>query len=98
MCPHYDSEPGRRRSYRSAVAAGDLPDGWALDDGAGALFTDGRLTETVSRTPGASVYRVVRDGAGGAEERALPCRFLSHRGATEAGGDGDADGDTDGRR
>jgi peptidase E len=78
VCPHYDSEPGRRPSYRSAVAAGALPAGWALDDGTGALFTDGRLTEAVSRAPGASVYRVT-GGGGEADERALPCRALTTR-------------------
>ncbi|MFJ8631999.1 Type 1 glutamine amidotransferase-like domain-containing protein [Streptomyces sp. NPDC093568] len=77
VCPHYDSEAGRRRSYRSAVASGALPAGWALDDGTGALFTDGRLIETVSRVRGPSVYRVVRDDAGEVDERALPCRILS---------------------
>ncbi|MFC5218696.1 Type 1 glutamine amidotransferase-like domain-containing protein [Streptomyces coerulescens] len=77
VCPHYDSEPGRRPAYRSAVATGALPAGWALDDGTGALFTDGRLTETVSRTAGAHVYRVVGDGAGEVGERALPCRALN---------------------
>lgn len=76
VCPHYDSEPGRRPSYRAAVAAGDLPAGWALEDGAGALFTDGVLTETVSRTPEARVYRVEADGTGGAHELALPRRLL----------------------
>lgn len=77
VCPHYDSEPGRRPSYRAAVADGSLPAGWALDDGVGALFLDGRLTETVTRAAGAQVYRVEPDGRGGAEERALPCRPLS---------------------
>ncbi|MFB6935790.1 peptidase E [Streptomyces sp. HUAS 31] len=84
VCPHYDSEPGRRDSYRSAVATGVLPAGWALDDGTGALFTNGRLTATVSRAPGAHVYRVVSDGAGEADERTLPCREL--RRGTCAGG------------
>ncbi|MGW1953218.1 Type 1 glutamine amidotransferase-like domain-containing protein [Streptomyces sp. NPDC001920] len=82
VCPHYDGEPGRRASYRSAVAAGDLPGGWALEDGTGALFTDGRLTETVSRAPRALVYRVARDEAGRAGERALACRTLSHESGT----------------
>jgi dipeptidase E len=77
VCPHYDSEPGRRPSYRSAVGSGALPAGWAVDDGAGALFTDGRLTQAVSRIADASVYRVAPDGAGGVEERALPCRRLT---------------------
>ncbi|WP_051833017.1 peptidase E [Streptomyces sp. NRRL S-646] len=77
VCPHYDSEPGRRPSYRAAVADGSLPAGWALDDGVGALFLDGQLTETVTRVPGAQVYRVEPDGRGGADERALPWRLLT---------------------
>ncbi|GHH10343.1 peptidase E [Streptomyces lanatus] len=73
VCPHYDSEPGRRPSYRSAVASGALPAGWALDDGTGVLFTEGRMTEAVTRRRGARVYRVEAE----AGERALPCRPLS---------------------
>lgn len=76
VCPHYDSEPGRRPSYRTAVADGSLPGGWALDDGVGVLFTDGQLTETVTRLPGARAYRVEADGRGGVQERALPGRPL----------------------
>ncbi|MGW2515631.1 Type 1 glutamine amidotransferase-like domain-containing protein [Streptomyces sp. NPDC001617] len=76
VCPHYDSEPGRRPSYRAAVADGSLAAGWALDDGAGALFTDGELTETVTRIPDACVYRVEQDGQGGVHEWALECRPL----------------------
>ncbi|OIJ62634.1 peptidase E [Streptomyces mangrovisoli] len=77
VCPHYDSEPGRRPSYRAAVADGSLPAGWAVEDGAGALFTDGALTEAVSRVPGAGVYRVEPDGRGGSVERALAARLLT---------------------
>ncbi|WP_369269211.1 Type 1 glutamine amidotransferase-like domain-containing protein [Streptomyces sp. R11] len=86
VCPHYDSEPGRRSSYRSAVGGGALPAGWALDDGTGALFTDGSMTEAVTCAPGAHVYRVeADDGDGGVvQERALPCRRLS--GTPDAGG------------
>ncbi|MET8564927.1 peptidase E [Streptomyces flaveolus] len=57
VCPHYDSEPARP-AYRRAVAEGTLPGGWALEDGVGALFPDGRLTEAVARRPGARLYRV----------------------------------------
>ncbi|KPC65307.1 peptidase E [Streptomyces chattanoogensis] len=77
VCPHYDSEPGRRPSYQAAVATGVLPAGWALEDGVGALFTDGVLTETVTRTPRAHLYRVEPDGASRAKERALPGRLLT---------------------
>ncbi|MFE2303545.1 Type 1 glutamine amidotransferase-like domain-containing protein [Streptomyces sp. NPDC059445] len=76
VCPHYDSEPGRRSSYRAAVATGALPAGWALEDGVGALFTDGLLTETVTRTPQAHLYRVQPGGETGATEQALPCFLL----------------------
>lgn len=76
VCPHYDSEPGRRPSYRAAVAAGQLPSGWAVEDGAAVLFTDGVPTEAVTRTRGTGVYRVEPVAGGGVSERALPCRLL----------------------
>ncbi|MEU6058123.1 peptidase E [Streptomyces sp. NPDC047097] len=72
VCPHYDSEPGRRLSYRAAVADGSLPPGWAVDDGVGALFVDEAVDQVVGRTPAAQLYRVEPDGAGGVRERALP--------------------------
>lgn len=74
VCPHYDGEPGRRPAYRAAVAEGVLPGGWALDDGVGALFDEGQLTEVVTRVPGAAVHRVDADGRGGVRERATPGR------------------------
>ncbi|CAL9607994.1 Peptidase E [Streptomyces sp. enrichment culture] len=77
VCPHYDTEPGRRPSYRAAVTSGDLPGGWALDDGSAALFTDGELTEAVTRTPEAALYRVDPDGRGGLTEQRIACRLLA---------------------
>ncbi|NED73023.1 type 1 glutamine amidotransferase-like domain-containing protein [Streptomyces sp. SID9944] len=82
VCPHYDSEPGRRDSYREAVATGRLSAGWAVEDGVGALFADGRLEEAVSRTPKARLRRVWAEAGRGVRERALPCRLL---GGGEAG-------------
>lgn len=76
VCPHYDSEPGRRDSYRAAVAGGRLPAGWAVEDGVGALFTDGRLTEAVTRTPGARLHRVEAGRGADAVEQAVVCRSL----------------------
>ncbi|MFD7280479.1 Type 1 glutamine amidotransferase-like domain-containing protein [Streptomyces sp. NPDC059862] len=76
VCPHYDGEPGRRPSYREAVASGALPAGWAVDDGVGALFTEGLLTETVTRARAARLHRVEPDGRGGAVERALDGHLL----------------------
>ena len=76
MCPHYDSEGERHPAYREAVAAGTLPAGWAVDDGAAALFTDGQLTEVVARVPGVTVHRVSQSG-GVAREEPLPARLLT---------------------
>ncbi|UNO42799.1 peptidase E [Streptomyces sp. MST-110588] len=91
LCPHYDSEPGRRCGYRSALAAGALPGGWALDDGAAALFVDGHLAEAVTRKEGASLHRVVTDAAAGGcavREEALPARLLTARGPGPTAGPG----------
>ncbi|MGW0204678.1 Type 1 glutamine amidotransferase-like domain-containing protein [Streptomyces sp. NPDC003233] len=76
VCPHYDSEPGRRSGYQVAVATGELSAAWAVEDGVGALFTGGALTEAVTRAPQARLYRVEPDGNGGAKERGVPCRLL----------------------
>jgi dipeptidase E len=75
-CPHYNTEVARRPGYRQAVGSGALPDGWALDDGAAALFSDGELVESVARTPSARLYRVAGDGTGGVLETEVPARQL----------------------
>ncbi|MFG2287950.1 Type 1 glutamine amidotransferase-like domain-containing protein [Streptomyces sp. NPDC048595] len=76
LCPHYDSEPGRRPGYLTAVNDRALPGGWAVDDGAAGLFTGGRLTEVVTRTPGATLRRVRVDGNGSVEELPQTARVL----------------------
>jgi dipeptidase E len=76
VCPHYDSEPGRRSSYQTAVANHALPADWAVEDGVGALFTDGQLTDTVTRTPQGQLSRVEPGEDNGVKEQALPCRLL----------------------
>ena len=76
VCPHYDSEAGRRDSYRAAVAGGRLPAGWAVEDGVGALFVEGRLVEVVGRRPGARLYRVAVGDGGEVEERGVEGRLL----------------------
>jgi dipeptidase E len=72
FCPHYDSEPQRRPSYRQAVASGDLPAGFAADDGVGLLFEGRELAELVSERPGACGYQV-----GPATETMLETRLLA---------------------
>ena len=74
-CPHYDGEPQRRPTYRRLVAEG-FPDGYAADDGAALVFTEGTLGEVVASRPGAAGYRVERvDGT--VRETRLPARLLT---------------------
>ena len=66
-CPHYDGEERRRPRYRELVDGG-LADGVAADDGVALHYVGTELQEIVSCRPGATAYRVTRDG----EER-LDC-------------------------
>ena len=72
---HYDGEPERRPVYLEAIANGDAPAGWGVDDGAGLLFRGTRLAEVVASRPNARAYRVhAVDGA--AVEEAIEPRLL----------------------
>ena len=74
-CPHYDGEGQRRPTYQRLVAAGELADGWAADDGAALVFAGTELEEVVTSRPDAAAYRVER-AASGVDERRLPARYL----------------------
>ena len=70
-CPHYDSEPQRRPTYRRLVEAGELPPGLAAEDGVGLHFVGTELAEAVAARPNAGAFRV-EPGA----EVAIPVRRL----------------------
>jgi len=69
---HHDGEPSRRPVYLEAVRSGEIPPGYAADDGAALIFRDRTLHEVVSARRGARAYAVDRTG-----ERALPGRRIS---------------------
>ncbi len=73
--PHYDGEGERRPTMKRMVASGEIPDGYAMDDGAAAHFVDGELVGVVSSRPNARGYRIVRDGDE-AVETVLQTRYL----------------------
>jgi dipeptidase E len=75
-CPHYDGEEERQPTFTRLVAAGELPDGWAADDGAGLVFDGHELVEVVASRPDAGAYRVERTADGGVSERPLAVRYL----------------------
>jgi dipeptidase E len=70
-CPHYDSEPQRRPTYRRLVDGGELPPGLAADDGAALHFVGTELAEAVAARSEAGAFRV-QPGA----EAPLPVRYL----------------------
>jgi len=75
LAVHYDSDPHRRPVHEAAVAAGDLPDGYALEEGAGLVYHGEELVEAVADREGARVWRVERDG-GSVRSAELPVRLL----------------------
>jgi peptidase E len=73
---HLDGESERLPVYRDAVAAGELPPGYAADDRGALVFAGAKLLECVASRPGARVLRVAPDGGGGVVQDELPVRLL----------------------
>jgi dipeptidase E len=69
---HNDSEPARRPVYLEAVRRGEIPPGWAVDDGTALIFRGAALAEVVSARAGGRAYEVTAAG-----ERALEARALA---------------------
>jgi dipeptidase E len=68
---HRDGEPDRRPVYLDGVRTGELPPGYAADDGVGLLFRDGVLERAVSSRSAAGAARVDAEG-----EHEMPVEFL----------------------
>ena len=73
-CPHYDSEERRRPLYQRLVAAGELPAGYAADDGVGLHYVGTDLHEAVSDREDASAWYVDIDGETKVDTRRLAVR------------------------
>jgi dipeptidase E len=54
---HADGEPERLPVYVEAVRRGEIPGGWAADDGVGLLFRGREYERAVSSRPGAAACR-----------------------------------------
>jgi peptidase E len=55
---HADGEPERLPVWLAAVRSGELPGGWAADDGVGLLFRGTRMVRIVTSRPGTAALRV----------------------------------------
>jgi len=74
--PHYNMRPDRRSRFLQLIGDGQLEGpGLALEQDTAVLFRGTEMIECVSTKPGSGAFRVTR-GPSGAEERALPVRYL----------------------
>jgi len=55
---HYDSDPNRRPAHQAAVASGELPPGYALDEGVGLVYEGTELVDVVAERDGQYAWRV----------------------------------------
>jgi peptidase E len=69
---HYDSEAQRRPLFQRLIASGELPAGYATDDGVGLLYRGTELVEAVTEVPGKGAYSVRAEHGQTIEERIEP--------------------------
>ncbi len=65
----------RRQRFRELIAAGQLPAGYATEDGVGLHYVGTELRAALGILPGRHAWQVVPDGAGGYWETAIPARY-----------------------
>jgi dipeptidase E len=73
---HLDGESTRLPVFRTAIAAGELPLGYAVDDGAALLYAGRRLVDCVASRAGARVVLLAPDDSGGVREQEMRVRRL----------------------
>ncbi|MFI6497228.1 Type 1 glutamine amidotransferase-like domain-containing protein [Nonomuraea typhae] len=74
---HYNAEPQRRPLLQASVASGELPPGYAADEGVGLHYVGTEFIQAVSVAPGAYAYRLEHDGAGSVKEVRIEPRLLA---------------------
>ena len=73
---HYDSEAQRRPLFQQLIASGELPTGYATDDGVGLLYRGTDFVEAVTEVDGKGAYLVERGSDGSAIETRIEPRPL----------------------
>ncbi len=68
FCPHDDGEAERAPVYVAAVSSGDIPGGYAADDGAAVHYVAGRPHAFVSERDGAQVFQVMASSESGSSD------------------------------
>ncbi len=75
LSPHYDGEAQRRPTYQRMIGGGEIPAGYAFEDGVAGHFVDGVLKGVVSSRPNAKGY-YVEQVDGHAQETVLDTLYL----------------------
>ena len=73
---HHDSPKRLRAPYRRMVARGELPPGYATEDGVGLHFVGTELEEAVTVRAGAQAWHLRPNGRGGCTETPVETRVL----------------------
>lgn len=73
---HYDSDPQRRPLLHASVGSGELPDGYAADEGVGLHYVGTEFVQAVTYRRNARAWRIEGDGSGGAKETPIEPRQL----------------------
>ncbi|MGR6921729.1 Type 1 glutamine amidotransferase-like domain-containing protein [[Actinomadura] parvosata] len=74
---HYNSEPQRRELLQRSVAEGELPGGYAADEGVGLHYVGTEFIQAVSVEPAGYAYKVETDDAGKVKEFRIEPRLLT---------------------
>ncbi|WP_371779500.1 Type 1 glutamine amidotransferase-like domain-containing protein [Streptosporangium subroseum] len=74
---HYNSDPQRRELLHQSVSSGELPDGYAADEGVALHYVGTEFIQAVTVHQGAYAYKVEHDGAGGTKEFRIEPRLLT---------------------
>jgi peptidase E len=74
---HYNSDPQRRELLHQSVASGELPGGYAADEGVALHYVGTEFIQAVTVHQGAYAYKVEHDGAGGTKEFRIEPRLLT---------------------
>ena len=62
FCPHFNTEPGRPRSFLQALQSGTLPPGVALDDGAAVRYCNEVVDVVYRSVSNAGLYNQTAKG------------------------------------
>lgn len=76
VTPHYGSNNGRREAYYSLLEKGLLGAGYAVEDGVGLHFINGKFVRAISSDENATAYYLYQDAQGKVEEEAIKTQYL----------------------